>query len=532
MRVEALAIALRPRQGWEAIDLGFRMAMHWARSLWTTWLVVAAPFALAVIGALAAEPLAAAIVLWWMKPVFDRFALFVLSRHVFGESPRLAQTLAAWRQVLSPGLARRLLLRPLAWDRSFLDPIPLLERQRGRAARQRAALLGRRFGGHAMALALVCLGFEVVVMVVGMLLVDLLQPAAQVGEAGIGQGSGEGFAGFGWTLSLTVSYAVAVLLIEPLYVAAGFAMYLSRRTALEGWDIELELRRAAQQRAPERSAGAPVRCAGWLGLALCLALAVPEAPALAASASLQDSTDESAPLVVDPDQDKPAKRAQPAYRPLETAARAAALEVLAHPEFGRSFERKRWRFPEPESADAPDLEWLRHVGDWIAGGLRLGAWLLLALLIVALAWLATRRFSYLAAEAQGGAAPATLFGMAIAPESLPDDVAAAALAALAAGRQREAVSLLYRGALSFLVHDCGMRIGEGATEGEVLAVALPLLPREAGAQFRALLAAWVEIAYGHRALPPESLRALCTGHRQHFGRGGAVAWPAAEGLPA
>ena len=46
------------------------------------------------------------------------------------------------------------------------------------------------------------------------------------------------------SLALPVAYAVAVLFLEPFYVAAGFAMYLNRRAELEAWDIEQEFRRA------------------------------------------------------------------------------------------------------------------------------------------------------------------------------------------------------------------------------------------------------------------------------------------------
>jgi hypothetical protein len=45
-------------------------------------------------------------------------------------------------------------------------------------------------------------------------------------------------------LPMTIAYALVVLLLEPFYVAAGFAMYLNRRAQLEAWDIEQELRRA------------------------------------------------------------------------------------------------------------------------------------------------------------------------------------------------------------------------------------------------------------------------------------------------
>ena len=41
-----------------------------------------------------------------------------------------------------------------------------------------------------------------------------------------------------------LSYAAAVLFLEPFFVAAGFGMYLNRRAELEAWDIEQEFRRA------------------------------------------------------------------------------------------------------------------------------------------------------------------------------------------------------------------------------------------------------------------------------------------------
>ena len=48
----------------------------------------------------------------------------------------------------------------------------------------------------------------------------------------------------GASIAVTLSYAVIVFFLEPFYAAAGFTMYLSRRTELEAWDIEQELRHA------------------------------------------------------------------------------------------------------------------------------------------------------------------------------------------------------------------------------------------------------------------------------------------------
>jgi len=527
MRVEALAIALRARQGWEAIDLGFRMATHWARPLWTAWLAVYLPLALALLGALHTEPMAAALAIWWSKPVADRFALFVLSRRVFGDPATLAQTLASWRSVLSPGLIRALLLRPFGWDRSFLQPIPLLERQRGAAARRRAALLGRRLGGHAMALAMVCLCFELVVMISLAMFGSLLTPAAEVGGATVSSDLAEALGIDWWGIGLTLAYAVAAAVVEPFFVAAGFAMYLVRRTQLEGWDIELALRRAAVEASDERPIASvrvgppklnPLNVVAIAVLAGIVMTAAP--PALA-----DDAVNKGQLLASQFDDDLPA----PPPPPLDTPARRAALEVLKHPDFGRTIERMRWRLDigddKKKEPSSTDLDWLRDVGEWVAGAMRITMWLLLAILAMAVVWLLARRAGGGRSDEPPDLPPQQLFGLAISPDSLPRDVIAAALAAIAEGHLREAVSLLYRGALSYLVHDCAMRIGEGSTEGEVLRIAQPLLSPVAYAHFQRLVAAWIEIAYGHRPGNAEHLRALCHAQRNLF-----TATPAA--LPA
>jgi hypothetical protein len=45
-------------------------------------------------------------------------------------------------------------------------------------------------------------------------------------------------------IAVPACYGLVVLFLEPFYVAAGFTMYLTRRSELEAWDVEQELRRA------------------------------------------------------------------------------------------------------------------------------------------------------------------------------------------------------------------------------------------------------------------------------------------------
>ncbi|MCB1590436.1 MAG: DUF4129 domain-containing protein, partial [Xanthomonadales bacterium] len=71
-------------------------------------------------------------------------------------------------------------------------------------------------------------------------------------------------------------------------------------------------------------------------------------------------------------------------------------------------------------------------------------------------------------------------------------------------------------ALSQLVHQRGMRVAAGATEGDVLQTATPHLDTSAQRYMAALLKAWVEVAYAERSLPADQLRSLVREYPLHF----------------
>lgn len=513
MQLEKIAIELRPRSGFEAIDLGFRMALHWARPLWTVWLVVFVPVALALILALDDWPWLPLLLLWWLKPLFERFLLHVLSRSVFGAPPSLLDTLGAWREILSPSLARSLLSRFWDFGRSFSLPVTQLERQKGKPAAQRRRLLGRRVGSYAYALTLVCMHFEMVVFyglaALGLYLAPDLQllPESE-------QFSDLMDVANWWTAWDTLLYLICISLIAPFYVAAGFALYLNRRVMLEAWDLELALRRMAARHAGR--AARSVLALPLLGLLLVLAPAQPlqasDGPVLAQfEAELEDWDDYD-----EDDESTQVGPPAPAYAPLDTQARRRVLELLADESFGGEREVVGWR-PRDRASERNRIDrtpWA-SVGEVIATVLRVLAWLLLGVAGIVLVYALMRSIGLGRREASAGtAAPAQLFGLAIAPDSLPSDIPAAAQAALAAGHLREALSLLYRGALSHLVHRCGLRVGAGATEGDVLSLARARLPQQPVEYFSRLLPAWIQLAYGARPPTPETVMALIAEHAQ------------------
>ena len=189
---------------------------------------------------------------WWLKPFYDRALVLVLSRAVFGEATGAGDVARAL-----PGFFRTGLVRGLTWgrfnpSRSFTLPVWQLEGLRGAARRRRSALLRKGGRQRAMWLTTACIHIEVLLMFAGIALFFMVLPE--------GVGPSFDLSVFSWIETPAgevlgdLSYLVALSLIEPLYVASGFTLYLNRRTELEGWDIEIAFRQLAARRASAREA--------------------------------------------------------------------------------------------------------------------------------------------------------------------------------------------------------------------------------------------------------------------------------------
>jgi hypothetical protein len=106
----------------------------------------------------------------------------------------------------------------------------------------------------------------------------------------------------------------------------------------------------------------------------------------------------------------------------------------------------------------------------------------------------------------------------IRPDSLPDDVSAAAMALLRAGRLRDSLSLLYRASLSSAVHRFGATLGAQHTEREVLKAVKVALDEARARYFADLVSTRQRVVYAGEAVPPEAVLPLCTAFSTHFDR--------------
>jgi len=224
----------------EAADLGVRLVQANARSVWSSFAPLYALVAGVALASGAISGWLPALIIFWLKPWLDRTLLFVLSRAVFGTPTRLADVWAAQREVWWRQLGWSLTTRRFSPWRAYVAPAFQLEGQRGAAWRARRKQLLRGKGGAAFGMHQVFANFELLLLLGVMLLAVLLAPESarlSIWSAITNDGPIESLIG-------NAVYAAVVLLLEPFYVGAGFAMYLNRRVELEAWDVEQEFRLA------------------------------------------------------------------------------------------------------------------------------------------------------------------------------------------------------------------------------------------------------------------------------------------------
>lgn len=494
MRIEDLTVALRPRTAWEAVELGTALTRRHAGAVWKPWLALSLPL-FVLVNALcwaAGSIWLAAIVMWWLKPAFDRIPLYVLSRAVFGHVPTTRQTLGAqWRW------GRRWLPAYLTWRRlgpvrSLYLPVDLLEGGTGEDARARRRALGSPVYGVASLLTLVFVNFEIALMLGTLGLAMLFVPNEFVQEAAVRL----------WHvleaqpvwLQLLVNAAgwLVTTALEPFYVGAGFGLYLNRRTEIEAWDIEMTLRRL-RQRLSRAAAPLLLICAMAWGMPFAARAqahddapmpprAAANAPAQAAPSTLQEVFGEA--VVDDAGWRQAVKRAyeDPAVSPKRTVTRWVPKDP-AEPS-----ERRR----------RPG--WLGAFGELFAAIGEYGLWIVLGILVVALLVTAPKWLGWMRdAAAREAREPSEIHRDAASATDapLPDDVPGEARRLWRAGRGRDALALLYRASVEAMIRRTQVVLVPGATEAQTLRASRQLPSAEDRDAFARTVRVWQLAAYAH-----------------------------------
>ncbi|HMT94271.1 hypothetical protein [uncultured Thiothrix sp.] len=501
MKLTDLNIQVRQRSAWEAIDLGFALVQqHW-KALMPPYFLLLLLIALCVWLILPEAYLPiAGLVVWWLKPLFDRLLLYMLSRQLFNETPHAADAFSALPQLIwQTGLFSALTYRRLSLSRSYILPIWQLEGLRGKPLKERKAVMYLQGHSHALWLTMGCIHLEFIVVLSLYALILMFDPTGATWEhiKNLFRGDVDIDSQY-WRMLLDFTfYLLAILVIEPFYVAAGFMLYINRRTQLEAWDIELAFRNLGERLTQLAKTGAST----LPSLVLLLVFASSYFSSTPAFAQYTESEHEFL--------------AEERLPPEQAATTIKA--VMALDEFNNLTKVKTWVAKDKQETERSNHKLSEGVIQLIASLLKSLLWIAAVVAVILALVYRQKILSYLAPfrkQTKPITAPEILFGLDIRPESLPADIAGTARQLWQAGQAREALSLLYRGALVILTHEEQLAIHTGHTEGDILKLAKPSTEVERYHYLRTLTKLWQTIAYAHRSPAPQEIEPLLAGWNQ------------------
>ncbi|MEO8364730.1 MAG: DUF4129 domain-containing protein [Pseudoxanthomonas sp.] len=507
MRLEQMTVHLRERSAWEAVELGTALVRRHAAAIWKPWLLLTLPVFVALNAATwwIDNLWLAGFLMWWLKPAFDRIPLFVISRATFGATPMLGETLAAQLRWGWKPLLHYLTWRRLSPARSLFLPIDLLEGVHSARLRERRRVLGGAVYGNAALLTLVCLNFEAslffacIASILMFLPIDELPETMRAGWALITEH-------LPWWVQLACNLFawIAVSVIEPFFVGAGFGLYLNRRTQIEAWDVEIAFRKLRSRLTVAATS-----------FALALAL-------LGATIHLPAQGQEKGPP---PESVTTLAEIFGEKRADDAAFRKAVDQAYRDPLLDSKRKQTTWEKrdkTQPKEPGKTDLSWLSGIGAVFAFIAEWGLWIVVGILIVLLLvsmryWLpwmraSMRRHKPLPAEVESEALSL--------PETLPDDVPTAARRLWAQGKPRHALALLYRASVETMAQRAGVALVPGATESECLRASRRMPDGEDRNLFARMVRVWQYAAYAQQLPAAEEFDDLVSTLQQRY------RWPA------
>jgi hypothetical protein len=490
MQLERIGVALRPRTPMEAMDLGMTMLRAHARPVWSAWFAFSLPIFLLcqVLAWVFGLPWLGLLLPWWLRPLFDRVPLYVLSRAVFERPPTWRETLrGVWRWPWMRTVAGLTWLR-VDTNRSLRLPMELLEGVPSAQRKARWRVLSKPLVGMASGLTWTCIAFELVVFVsLGAFIIWLIPGEAlpysirNINQAFTLPAFRHALV---WIASGLLYLSMSI--VEPLYVAAGFGLYLNRRTQLEAWDIDLSFRRLRQRLVDAGVALALLLCIGCVAapvhaLDVHMQVDLPKAPVSATKVNVE----------------------QAFHQPLsdKDVLFAHRAEAVYHsPLFGTEHQVMRWvpRYTPNETAPT-GAGWLASFANLFSGLVNVLAWALLALVLVGLVVFAVRLMpGSVPSMPRTPREPKALRSVVNQDTPLPDDLAGATSELWRQGHHREALSLLYRGSVQNAAALLHMQPPLDATEADWLRHASAIDDAVCRDRLVAIVRTWQLAAYANR----------------------------------
>jgi len=469
------------------MDAGFSLARTHYLKLVVLWLGFAAPMFIVCMAFqywMGWSPIWSIMffVWWWFKPLYELPLVMYLSKALFSEQISL---MAAWKSALSHfwllfktylTLARLSTARSLTYSVVFLELLP----RKQRAARiQTLTMVPTR---HYL-LMLACFHIEYF-LTYAIAIVSVALFASNLVDAGdwLEFFLASDTEAYGpWFMMVSAIALLVGGLVAPFYVTGGFLVYINRRMHLEAWDIEHRFRSIL----PRSS----------ITLALVLVM-------VTNLGSIDNSFAE--------------QRAQ--YLPTSEAADTALQQVLEHEDFGALVTRKIPKFKSQDKEDEDDEnQFLKGLQDWLGSAtgslgnfIKLLLWIIAALFIVLLLHTlrSFRRPELKLKPLERGNKDEVGAMSHPLTQDLPTDIAGTARRLLEQGERRQALSVLFRGALKAVMDEYDMKINKGATESDCKSSISGVASEQQVDAFSKLLGVWQKEAYANQPQQEQLISSL------------------------
>lgn len=488
-----LAVFPRPRSNWQAIDAGMLLARAHYWKLLVLWLTFAIPIATTVtaIALLGFSPFwLTSWVIWWFKPLYELPILMYLSRVLFNQTTSIRLAIIESKSQIIPLLKSYLTLSRLSTARSMTAPVVFLEHQKGKARRNRVNTLTDQ-PTRAYTLLLAWLHIESIgsYLVFGILL-SLIH--SDMGLEQIWKQLTQGATESGNT-NVYIYTAVPMVLaaiVAPFYVSSGFLLYINRRMQLEAWDIEHQFQDLESKHKQHTSHTFLASCSALFALigvfSVISALSLsPFKPAMA------ETSKNLAPI---------------------ESIRDSISSMYENEDFGSSKTVKSLRFKKPETKNNKteiNTGWMTTALEFLFSISRALIYLLAGMCVALVAW-ALLKFMPNSWHFKRQRPTLELLDVEHHPltRSQPDDIRTSAEEALQQGNHREAISLLYRGALRTVMRRHSLSIPKSATEKECQYWVAQCEVEEQTNHFKQLVGEWMSIAYANRQPTDKQTRDL------------------------
>ena len=192
------------------------------------------------------------LIIWLLKPLFDRIILHIISVRFFETGASLKRLWQGMGKSMFRGLTGDILWRRFSPLRSVMMPVRVLERNinSARGIAERRKLLENGGIGYGFLLTVWGIAVEIALLTGGILffitMTELISGSSIYFLGSIAER--ENLIFFAWCIN--------IILVETIYVCMGFSLYINSRIEVEGWDIEITFRNLAEKLKDKSKIGA------------------------------------------------------------------------------------------------------------------------------------------------------------------------------------------------------------------------------------------------------------------------------------